>query len=678
MLCPLAAESRAMGVLRRVRPRVPLPPAVRLLGLAGVLGTAAHAVTATTGLGAAFGDTYLHGALMAVAVAIAALRARRGPERGVWMTLTAALGAWAAGETYYLAVEPAGASLADVGYLISYPLFAAVVVQLIRRRVTAIRREMWLDGLTCTLTIVAVGAAVGQFWAGQADPAVSALTVAVNLGFEFADVSLLAIAMSVSAIIGLRDRTFLALAGGFALFAICDLVYLSGVADGTYALGGAIDPGWTAALLLMALAGWQPARAMERAPGVRRLALPVVFATVSVGLLAFDHWVAVDPIAIALAALALLCVLARIVLTFGQELRTVTRMREQASTDALTGLPNRRQLQLDLARAAADGARSRLVVFDLNGFKAYNDTFGHPAGDALLFRLGRRLAEALEGIARPYRIGGDEFCLLAAADHGHRPVELALDALSDDPGGLPISATWGAATLGEEVSDPVRAMTLADQRMYDRKRSGRMPVQRQVREALLAVLHERCPELRDESAQAAELARAVAVRLRAGTADVEEIAHAAALQAIGKTVLPDSVLGAAGPLDGEAWRLVEQHTAVAARILRAAPAMRGVAELVRFAQERHDGTGYPAALAGEDIPLGARIVAVVQAYGAMTHERPYGPPLTPAEALAELRRCAGTQFDPAVVGAFEDVVRAGVLPLAVHGDTGEHPVASGA
>ena len=133
---------------------------------------------------------------------------------------------------------------------------------------------------------------------------------------------------------------------------------------------------------------------------------------------------------------------------------------------------------------------------------------------------------------------------------------------------------------------------------------------------------------------------------------VDEVARAAELHDIDKIAIPDSVLHKPGPLDDGEWALMRQHTIIGERILLAAPALKPVAALVRASHERWDGTGYPDRLAGEAIPLGARIVAVCDAYDAMTADRTYRAAMSASEAIAELRHCAGSQFDPAVVDAF--------------------------
>jgi diguanylate cyclase (GGDEF)-like protein len=331
-------------------------------------------------------------------------------------------------------------------------------------------------------------------------------------------------------------------------------------------------------------------------------------------------------------------------------------------TDALTGIGNRRKLKLDLERGLKDASPAKpllLLLFDLNGFKGYNDTFGHPAGDALLVRLASALAAAMaqhDGTA--YRLGGDEFCVLACVDPDDTTpiVAAAAAALSEHGPGFAISASYGAILLPQESQDPSEAMRLVDQRMYAQKTSNRRSPDRQSRDVLLRALQERNPELAERHAAVARLADAVAERMGLPPEDRSQLRQAAELHDVGKMAIPEQVLHKPGPLDEDEWAFVRRHPLVGERIIGAAPALAQAAKLVRSTHERVDGGGYPDGLAGEQIPLGARVIAVCDAFTAMTSPRAYAARRTVAEAVAELRRCAGTQFDPVVVDALAELV----------------------
>jgi diguanylate cyclase (GGDEF)-like protein len=336
--------------------------------------------------------------------------------------------------------------------------------------------------------------------------------------------------------------------------------------------------------------------------------------------------------------------------------RLAATSHEEARTDSLTGLPNRRALvdDLDAELARAGGKRPVMIaLFDLDGFKQYNDTFGHPAGDALLARLGERLGAAVEGIGTAYRMGGDEFCVLAAvdADRAVTIVELAAAALSDAGDAFAVRCSHGMALVPAEAFSPAEALRLADQRMYAHKASD-SALTRQSTDVLLKVLSERDSALREHLSGVAELAERIAVRLGLGEHEVKLIVLAAKLHDVGKTAIPDEILNKPGPLDHDEWEFMRSHTVIGERIVLAAPSLAQTAGLVRSSHERFDGTGYPDALDGRAIPLGASIIAVCDAFDAMVATRPYRAAMAPADAVAELRRCAGTQFDPLVVEAF--------------------------
>lgn len=231
-------------------------------------------------------------------------------------------------------------------------------------------------------------------------------------------------------------------------------------------------------------------------------------------------------------------------------------------------------------------------------------------------------------------------------------------ALSEHGEGFAVSCSHGAIVLPSEAVDAPGALRLADQRMYVNKHAGRSSASRQTADALLRALAERDPHV-GAQAEAIELAVATGQRLGLAAAEVERVRHATELRDIGKVAVPDAILAKPGPLRAEEWTFVRRHTVIGERILSGVSALEGVARLVRSSHERWDGTGYPDRLAGEAIPLGARIVAVADAFAAMTAGRPYRSPRAAAAALAELRDCAGGQFDPAVVEAFMAVHRGG-------------------
>jgi two-component system cell cycle response regulator len=172
----------------------------------------------------------------------------------------------------------------------------------------------------------------------------------------------------------------------------------------------------------------------------------------------------------------------------------------------------------------------------------------------------------------------------------------------------------------------------------------------------LTALAERLPDLGDHLDGVTELAADVARRMGIDGEELTQLRHAASLHDIGKVAIPDAIITKPAALDDNEWAFMRRHTLIGERIIAAAPALGRAAKLVRSSHEAFDGTGYPDKLSGVEIPLGARIIAVCDAFDAMLSDRPYSPPKPTDQALAELRRCAGTQVDPDVVEIFEQVI----------------------
>jgi diguanylate cyclase (GGDEF)-like protein len=342
--------------------------------------------------------------------------------------------------------------------------------------------------------------------------------------------------------------------------------------------------------------------------------------------------------------------------------RRWVRTSTQAMTDPLTSLGNRRKLVVDLQKALPDAAETApllLALFDLDGFKNYNDSFGHPAGDALLARLGRNVQIAMrEHGGEAYRMGGDEFCIIASiGSDGQGPIIAdATAALSERGEGFAIGSSYGSVLLPQEANDVGISLRLADQRMYANKNSGRRSAGRQSADVLLQALHERSPELGDHLVDVARLAAEVGRRLGMSGEELDQLAQAAQLHDVGKMAIPDAILKKPGPLDREEWEFIRGHTVVGERIISAAPSLSQVSRIVRSSHERYNGSGYPDGLKGEEIPLPSRIIAVCDAYDAMIGPRPYRLGMNRDNAASELRRCANAQFDPVVIEFFLSVV----------------------
>jgi diguanylate cyclase (GGDEF)-like protein len=619
-------------------------------------------------------DRGIYGVLMGGAALTVLARGLLVPaQRAAWLTLGAGLCCWGLGDAWYAlfvqGAHVAGGSVtpADALYLAFYPCCYVALVLLMGAHLRELRIGLWLDGLIGGLAAATVGAAV------ILPPIVAhahgdGASMGVALAYPIGDLLLLVFAVGALGMTGWRPgRVWLLIAASMVVSATADSAYLYLTATNGYRVGDWVQTLWPAATALLAIAAWTPwpRTARRRMEDWRLVSVPACSLLAALAVFVYGNLHGqLTPVALALAIATVLAVCVQLMVTVRENIAMLVGSRLLALTDPLTGLGNRRQLMDDLnvaCRRAGMGESWWLVLYDLNGFKRYNDTFGHPAGDALLARLSDKLKAAVTPHGTAYRMGGDEFCVLfrgLAESAEEKLVPESVAALSERGPGFAIGAAHGVVRLSSRGADPAAVMQLADQRLYRNKDETReASAVQQLRDVLLQAFHERYPDLREHQREVGALALAVGRRLGMLGEELDVLARAAELHDAGKIAIPESILRKTGPLSADEWRFMHRHTILGERILAAAAALRPVAKLVRASHERFDGGGYPDGLRGSEIPLGARVIFVCDAFDAMISERTYSPALPPAEALAELRACAGTQFDPAVVAAFVEVLR---------------------
>jgi diguanylate cyclase (GGDEF)-like protein len=382
---------------------------------------------------------------------------------------------------------------------------------------------------------------------------------------------------------------------------------------------------------------------------------PVVSALFAAAAVAVAAWAFVTShdvllLATALAAPIVWLVVARL------SARASREARRLALTDRLTGLGNDRgfadELEAALTRALGRWEPVTICLVDVDDFKGVNDRFGHQAGDRALAGV----AGCLRGDGEAFRIGGDEFALLLPGCDEARG-ELIAESVLERIGstqcghGEPVTASAGLATFLRHTLDRRELLRFADSALYCAKSAGKHRARSYRRDLDPAPrLHEGLPRASAASG-VGELVARVSSRMGFTPEHVELIRLAASLNDIGMVALPDELLAKVGPLTADERRALERHPQIGYRILESLGA-DPVATWVLHHHERWDGSGYPARLAGEHIPLGSRILFVADAYEAMTTDQAWRVRLSRDAALAELRRCAGTQFDPRVVEAF--------------------------
>ncbi len=358
--------------------------------------------------------------------------------------------------------------------------------------------------------------------------------------------------------------------------------------------------------------------------------------------------------------------------------RQLEHLRHLADHDPLTGLRNRREFEprmLDRLRGADGGA---LLVCDLDNFKRVNDSLGHEAGDEVLRRFSDVLRRSTRGSDVPTRLGGEEFAVLlpgAGPDEALAVAErLRLAVRAEFEGfAAAVSVSVGVAASSPELATAADLMRAANRALYAAKRLGRDRVVPYHAETLsllddlrdaggasdeqlaAAMLLAETLDLRDvgtarHSQTVGRLCELIAHELGWTAVRAERLRAAGVLHDIGKLGISDKILHKPGKLDDAEWEEIERHPEIGARILEHAH-LKDIAAWVLRHHERIDGRGYPDGLAAGEIPVEARVLAVADAYEAMTADRPYRAGLPPAAAEAELREGSGTQFDPDVVAA---------------------------
>lgn len=364
--------------------------------------------------------------------------------------------------------------------------------------------------------------------------------------------------------------------------------------------------------------------------------------------------------------------------------RLVGELYDAARRDSLTGLLNRRGFQelieLEAERARRSDRPFTIALGDLDHFKRLNDGLGHEAGDEALKRVATVLSQSMRRIDTVVRMGGEEFALVLPDTDRHGGYVLAerirtqlRDAFADEP--LPITISCGIAAFPQDGGMPDEVLRAADGALYAAKRLGRDRTviyssdlsssldedefrRTSAREANLATVLALAEalDMRDtgvalHSRTVGRFAAGIAAELRLPADRVERVRLAGVVYDVGKIGVPDAILQKPGPLDEDEWALIRQHPEHGARLL-ANPELDDIRSWVLAHHERPDGDGYPQGLFAGEIPLEAQIIAVADAYEAMTSARPYRAALDPVVAQDELRRGAGTQFDRRVVDAF--------------------------
>jgi len=361
------------------------------------------------------------------------------------------------------------------------------------------------------------------------------------------------------------------------------------------------------------------------------------------------------------------------------------RAKERAHTDELTGLFNHRyfheRLDEEISRCSRFGDIFSLLFLDMDLFKAYNDIYGHLAGDDMLKQIGQYIKSSIRSIDMAFRYGGDEFTVILpqaslddackVADRIRKRIEVEMDSK-----GAPLTCSVGIASWPTDGVMREEITQAADVSLYYAKQMGRNRIclasematsdvlskgAKTEREpgilstiyALAATVDAKDHYTYGHSKKVSKYATNIAEALGYSQERIATLRAAALLHDIGKIGVSDRVLMKSGPLSTEDWEPIRAHPKLGVAILKHVESLSGCLAAIQYHHERYDGTGYPAGLKGENIPLDARIMAVADSYDAMTSLRPYRQgKFTQEQALAELKRCAGAQFDPKIIEVF--------------------------
>ena len=366
-----------------------------------------------------------------------------------------------------------------------------------------------------------------------------------------------------------------------------------------------------------------------------------------------------------------------------QRARRYEEIRERADIDFVTGLFNHRYMHVYLQRLVSfEAQRERnfaVLLMDVDNFKAFNDTYGHSVGDRVLQAVADQLKLMADRVGVVGRFGGDEFIVILP-DHSRQEARAFGQAFQDwltnyalkTPAGqsLSILVSWGLAVFPDDANRRQELLAVADARLYESKRSRSPKVDRRRNRSrrntgmgifgllgdLVTSVDRRDHYTRAHCESTAEYAVMLAQEIGLSPAAQRTLRLAALLHDVGKICIPDDILRKPGQLTPEEFAVIKHHASMAANLIVDVPNADEVREIARHHHERFDGGGYPDGLRGEEIPFLARVLALADAFSAMSLDRPYRKSLPRDGAYAELQRVAGTQLDPELVKAFSGVM----------------------
>ena len=337
------------------------------------------------------------------------------------------------------------------------------------------------------------------------------------------------------------------------------------------------------------------------------------------------------------------------------------KIRYMSFHDSLTGLYNRYYLEEEMKRL--DTQRQlpiSIIMTDVNGLKLVNDTYGHSTGDKVLIQAAQILKRFCREDDIIARWGGDEFVVILPRTNKKDAWAICKrinnECCKDYVKGVPVSMATGVSSKDRIDKDLARVLKEAEDHMYRHKLTESRSVRSAVLNSLLKTLREKSYETEAHTRSMQEIALKIGEKIDLPDSELSRLRLLITLHDIGKINIPGEVLTKKGPLTQDEWKVIKKHPETGCRIARATDEFVHVAEDILAHHERWDGTGYPQGLKEKEIPLLARVTAVADAYEVMSNGRPYKKAMFPEEVVAEIKKCAGTQFDPELVEVFVSVL----------------------
>ena len=329
--------------------------------------------------------------------------------------------------------------------------------------------------------------------------------------------------------------------------------------------------------------------------------------------------------------------------------------------DKLTDLYNRRFFEEELQRL--DTKRQlpiSIIMADVNGLKIINDSFGHDKGDEMLVKAAKLLENAVRKEDILARHGGDEFVVLLPqtkrkiAEKVLKRIKKASKKTENDR--IPISLSFGLATKIKKSEDIKEILKKADDAMYQNKLLESKSAKNKIIQGLLNTLSVKSGETKEHALRMIDLAHDLGKDKGLPSSELDRLSLLAVLHDIGKATISEEILNKTGKLTDEEWEIIKKHPEIGSRIAVSTKEFALIAEEILSHHEKWDGSGYPRELEKEDIPYLARIIAITDAFDVMTNERPYSKAISKEKALAEIKKCSGTHFDPELAEAFIDMI----------------------